>query len=123
MIKIDGIRKIVGCTAGGRIISDIAPYENDLGEPFYVFTFEAMDDGEDWNKKTEVRLSRKPKTFIGDYELFVMGLHVVTVRSITIDKLRSPMELLSEIHQCMKTAKNWWDMESYSSRRIKKSII
>lgn len=116
MLKINGIGNLKGTMCYGRVIADITLEENSLGEPFYVFHFNFIGNGEKWNKSMEVRLCREanPKFSYEDskYELFVMGLAMVTGRQVTKEQLSTKEGLVKGIEDVLSIAKHWWETET-----------
>jgi hypothetical protein len=47
-----------------------------------------------------------------DYEIFVMGLHLVTRRFVTIDDVKTKNGLASEISKVLAKAEHWWKTEA-----------
>ena len=115
MLTIKNIDKLVGHYINyghgcSRKIDKVHETKNTLGEPLYVFTFIKRNDGKRFNQRTEVRLLRKNKG--KGYELFVMGLHDVTVQRLPIEDISNNRIFVIKIAEVLKTASDWWDGKS-----------
>jgi hypothetical protein len=113
MLVIEGIHKLKGATIYGRLVSNVTVIKNKCNESFYSITFSAIGNGLEWNKEFEVRLAKEESVGLSNhYDLFVMGLAVVTEIQITKEDMRSAPRLASNIAKVMATAKHWWETEA-----------
>jgi hypothetical protein len=110
MLTIKNIKQLELNFCHSRGLREITETQNKLGEQFYSFHFGPISDGKGWNNETEVRLGRDVNK--GEYQIFVMGLHLVTRRFITIDDVKTKDGLASEISKSLSKAKYWWDNEA-----------
>lgn len=116
MLQIKNVNKIIGefVIIDGqsiRSICDVVETKNALNEHYYSFMFSAEGDGKDWNKEMEVRISREPKE--KGYELYVMGLHTVTVQYINPNSFKTIDALKRAMIVVMTSAWNWWKYEAH----------
>jgi hypothetical protein len=110
MLTIKNIKELELNFCYQRGLKRITETQNKLSEEFYSFHFGPISDGKGWNKEIEVRLGRNLKG--KDYEIFVMGLHLVTRRFITIDDVKTKGGLASEISKVLAKAEHWWKTEA-----------
>jgi hypothetical protein len=110
MLTIKNIKELELNFCHQRGLREITETQNKLGEQFYSFHFGPISDGNGWNKETEVRLGRNLKG--KDYEIFVMGLHLVTRQFVTIDDVKTKGGLASEISKVLAKAEHWWKTEA-----------
>jgi hypothetical protein len=109
MLTIKNIKELELNFCHNRGLKRITETQNKLGEQFYSFHFGPIGDGEGYNKEREVRLGRDVNG--GEYQIFVMGLHLVTRRFITIDDVKTKDGLASEISKVLAKAQWWWENE------------
>jgi len=110
MLTIKNIDKAIGMTCYGRSIYHISRHKNALSEGAYVFEFDAILDGNGYNKPQEVHLIRNEKN--GTYRLFCMGLQMRTERKVHLSEVKCLTSLLVEISEVLAKAKYWWDINS-----------
>jgi hypothetical protein len=110
MLTIKNIKQLELNFCHQRGLREITETQNKLGEQFYSFHFGPISDGNGYNKEIEVRLGRNLKG--KDYEIFVMGLHLVTRRFVTIDDVKTKNGLASEISKVLAKAEHWWKTEA-----------
>ena len=111
MLTIKNIDKLVGhhihLVGAVRRITSVHEERNMKGENVYVFTFPERLDGKRFNEKREVRLLR---TNDGrGYELFVMGLHGITVQRLHLSDITNNRIFVTKIAEVLETAKHWWE--------------
>jgi hypothetical protein len=109
MLTIKNIKQLELNFCHQRGLREITETQNKLGEQFYSFHFGPISDGNGYNKETEVRLGRDVNG--GEYQIFVMGLHLATRRFITIDDVKTKGGLASEISKVLAKAQWWWENE------------
>jgi len=114
MLTIKNIDKIINMTCYGRKIYHVNIYTNALGEKSYVFEFDAILDGNGYNKQQEVHLIRNKKN--GTYRLFCMGLQLGTERKIVLSEVKCLTSLLVEISEVLRTTKHWWDNSNLKNK-------
>ena len=110
MLTIKNIKELELNFCHQRGLREITETQNKLCENFYSFHFGPISDGNGWNKEIEVRLGRNLKA--KDYEIFVMGLHLVTRHFVTIDDVKTKGGLASEISKVLAKAEHWWKTEA-----------
>ena len=109
MLTIKNIKELELNFCHQRGLREITETQNKLGEQFYSFHFGPISDGNGYNKEIEVRLGRDVNG--GEYQIFVMGLHLVTRRFVTIDDVKTKNGLASEISKILAKAEHWWKNE------------
>ena len=109
MLTIKNIKQLELNFCHQRGLREITETQNKLGEQFYSFHFGPISDGNGYNKEIEVRLGRDVNG--GEYQIFVMGLHLVTRRFVTIDDVKTKDGLASEISKILAKAEHWWKNE------------
>ena len=109
MLTIKNIKELELSFCHNRGLREITETHNKLDEQFYCFHFGPIGDGEGYNKEREVRLGRDANQ--GEYQIFVMGLHLATRRFITIDDVKTKGGLASEISKVLAKAQWWWENE------------
>ncbi len=109
MLTIKNIKQLELNFCHQRGLREITETQNKLGEQFYSFHFGPISDGNGYNKEIEVRLGRDVNQ--GEYQIFVMGLHLVTRRFVTIDDVKTKGGLASEISKVLAKAEHWWKNE------------
>ena len=109
MLTIKNIKQLELNFCNQRGLREITETQNKLGEQFYSFHFGPISDGNGYNKEIEVRLGRDVNG--GEYQIFVMGLHLVTRRFVTIDDVKTKDGLASEISKILAKAEHWWKNE------------
>ncbi len=109
MLTIKNIKELELNFCHQRGLREITETQNKLGEQFYSFHFGPISDGNGYNKEIEVRLGRDINQ--GEYQIFVMGLHLVTRRFVTIDDVKTKNGLASEISKILAKAEHWWKNE------------
>ena len=109
MLTIKNIKQLELNFCHQRGLREITETQNKLGEQFYSFHFGPISDGKGYNKEIEVRLGRDVNG--GEYQIFVMGLHLVTRRFVTIDDVKTKNGLASEISKILAKAEHWWKNE------------
>ena len=109
MLTIKNIKELELNFCYQRGLREITETQNKLGEQFYSFHFGPISDGNGYNKEIEVRLGRDINQ--GEYQIFVMGLHLVTRRFVTIDDVKTKNGLASEISKILAKAEHWWKNE------------
>ena len=109
MLTIKNIKQLELNFCHSRGLREITETQNKLGEQFYSFHFGPISDGNGYNKEIEVRLGRDVNG--GEYQIFVMGLHLVTRRFVTIDDVKTKDGLASEISKILAKAEHWWKNE------------
>ena len=109
MLTIKNIKQLELNFCHQRGLREITETQNKLGEQFYSFHFGPISDGNGYNKEIEVRLGRDINQ--GEYQIFVMGLHLVTRRFVTIDDVKTKNGLASEISKVLAKAEHWWKNE------------
>jgi hypothetical protein len=109
MLTIKNIKELELNFCHQRGLREITETQNKLGEQFYSFHFGPISDGNGYNKETEVRLGRDVNG--GEYQIFVMGLHLATRRFVTIDNIKTKDGLASEISKVLAKAQWWWENE------------
>jgi len=109
MLTIKNIKQLELNFCHQRGLREITETQNKLGEQFYSFHFGPISDGNGYNKEIEVRLGRDVNG--GEYQIFVMGLHLVTRRFVTIDDVKTKNGLASEISKVLAKAEHWWKNE------------
>jgi hypothetical protein len=109
MLTIKNIKELELNFCHQRGLREITETQNKLGEQFYSFHFGPISDGNGYNKEIEVRLGRDVNQ--GEYQIFVMGLHLVTRRFVTIDDVKTKNGLASEISKILAKAEHWWKNE------------
>jgi len=109
MLTIKNIKQLELNFCHQRGLREITETQNKLGEQFYSFHFGPISDGNGYNKEIEVRLGRDINQ--GEYQIFVMGLHLVTRRFVTIDDVKTKNGLASEISKILAKAEHWWKNE------------
>ncbi len=109
MLTIKNIKQLELNFCHQRGLREITETQNKLGEQFYSFHFGPISDGNGYNKEIEVRLGRDVNG--GEYQIFVMGLHLVTRRFVTIDDVKTKNGLASEISKILAKAEHWWKNE------------
>jgi hypothetical protein len=109
MLRIKNIKQLELNFCHQRGLREITETQNKLGEQFYSFHFGPISDGNGYNKEIEVRLGRDVNG--GEYQIFVMGLHLVTRRFVTIDDVKTKGGLASEISKILAKAEHWWKNE------------
>ena len=109
MLTIKNIKQLELNFCHQRGLREITETQNKLGEQFYSFHFGPISDGKGYNKEIEVRLGRDINQ--GEYQIFVMGLHLVTRRFVTIDDVKTKGGLASEISKILAKAEHWWKNE------------
>ena len=110
MLTIKNIKELELNFCHQRGLREITETQNKLSEQFYSFHFGPISDGMGWNKEIEVRLGRNLKG--KDYEIFVMGLHLVTRHFVTIDDVKTKGGLASEISKVLAKAEHWWKSDA-----------
>ena len=111
MLTIKNIKQLELNFCHQRGLREITETQNKLGEQFYSFHFGPISDGNGYNKEIEVRLGRDVNG--GEYQIFVMGLHLVTRRFVTIDDVKTKDGLASEISKILAKAEHWWKTEDW----------
>jgi len=109
MLTIKNIKQLELNFCHQRGLREITETQNKLGEQFYSFHFGPISDGNGYNKEIEVRLGRDINQ--REYQIFVMGLHLVTRRFVTIDDVKTKNGLASEISKILAKAEHWWKNE------------
>jgi len=109
MLTIKNIKELELNFCHQRGLREITETQNKLYENFYSFHFGPISDGKGYNKEIEVRLGRDVNG--GEYQIFVMGLHLVTRRFVTIDDVKTKGGLASEISKILAKAEHWWKNE------------
>ena len=109
MLTIKNIKQLELNFCHQRGLREITETQNKLGEQFYSFHFGPISDGKGYNKEIEVRLGRDVNG--GEYQIFVMGLHLATRRFVTIDDVKTKGGLASEISKILAKAEHWWKNE------------
>jgi hypothetical protein len=111
MLTIKNIKELELNFCHQRGLREITETQNKLGEQFYSFHFGPISDGKGYNKEIEVRLGRDVNG--GEYQIFVMGLHLVTRHFVTIDDVKTKGGLASEISKILAKAEHWWKTEDW----------
>jgi hypothetical protein len=116
VLNISGINKLTQHTFSGRRIEKVTTERGRIeSSDAYVFHFPAIpyktrkhNSYKQWEDEFEVHLYRTPNSF-GKYELFVMGLHGVTVEYLNISQIKDPK--VFEVYMVVVTdkAKKYWD--------------
>ena len=113
MLTIKNIKQLELNFCYQRGLREVTETENKMGDKYYSFHFGPIGDGKGWNKEIEVRLSRdvKYKTTNGDasYQIFVMGLQLVSENFIFPSDIKSKDGLVNEITKVLAKAKHWWE--------------
>ena len=109
MLTIKNIKQLELNFCHQRGLREITETQNKLYENFYSFHFGPISDGKGYNKEIEVRLGRDVNR--GEYQIFVMGLHLATRRFVTIDDVKTKGGLASEISKILAKAEHWWKNE------------
>ena len=116
MLTIRNIKQIELTFCHSRGLREVTEAENKMGDKYYCFHFGPIGDGKGWNKEIEVRLCRdvKYKTTNGDgsYQIFVMGLQLVSENFILPSDIKSKDGLAKEITTVLDKAKHWWKTKS-----------
>ena len=116
MLTIQNIKKIELTFCHSRGLREVTETENKMGDKDYSFHFGPIGDNKGWNKEIEVRLGRdvKYKTTNGDgsYQIFVMGLQLVSENFILPSDIKSKDGLAKEITTVLDKAKHWWKTKS-----------
>ena len=110
MLTIKNIKELELNFCHQRGLREITETQNKLSEQFYSFHFGPISDGKGWNKEIEIRLGRDVNR--GEYQIFVMGLHLVTRYFVTIDDVKTKGGLASEISKVLAKAEHWWKTEA-----------
>jgi hypothetical protein len=80
-----------------------------LNAAAYVFTFPPIGKGlKGWDKELEVHLRKYP-TPNEEYELFVMGLHLVTCIYLKIDQIKDIKVFQTYMVLVIDKAKHYWE--------------
>ena len=113
MLTIQNIKQIELTFCHSRGLREVTETENKMGDKYYCFHFGPIGDGKGWNNKIEVRLCRdvKYKTTNGNgsYQIFVMGLQLVSENFILPSDIKSKDGLVNEITTVLAKAKHWWE--------------
>ena len=116
MLTIRNIKQIELTFCHSRGLREVTETENKMGDKYYCFHFGPIGDGKGWNKAIEVRLCRdvKYKTTNGDgsYQIFVMGLQLVSENFIFPSDIKTKDGLVNEITKVLAKAKHWWETKS-----------
>ena len=116
MLTIQNIKQIELTFCHSRGLKRVTESQNRMNEQFYSFHFGPISDGNGWNKEIEVRLSRdvKYKTTNGDgsYQIFVMGLQLVSENFIFPSDIKTKDGLVNEITKVLAKAKHWWETQT-----------
>ena len=113
MLTIKNIKELELNFCYQRGLKRITETTNALGEHFYCFNFGPISDGNGFNKETEVRLGRDMQTpGAGYYQIFVMGLQLVSENFILPSDIKSKDGLAKEITTVLDKAKHWWKTKS-----------
>lgn len=116
MLTIRNIKQIELTFCHSRGLKRVTESQNRMNEQFYSFHFGPISDGNGWNKEIEVRLSRdvKYKTTNGDgsYQIFVMGLQLVSENFIFPSDIKTKDGLVNEITKVLAKAKHWWETQT-----------
>ena len=107
MLTIRNIKQIELTFCHSRGLREVTETENKLGENFYSFHFGPIGDGKEWGKEIEVRLKREAD-FDGSYQIFVMGLQVVSENFIKPSDFKNKEGLAREITKVLAKAEHWW---------------
>ena len=111
MLTIRNIKQIELTFCHSRGLKRVTETINNMGEHFYSFHFGPIRDGVGWNKETEVRLKREMERN-DRYEIFVMGLQLVSENFILPSDIKSKDGLAKEITTVLDKAKHWWKTKS-----------
>jgi len=112
MLTIKNIKELELNFCHQRGLREITETTNGLGDHFYCFNFGPISDGKGWNKETEVRLCRDIHIGRGKYQLFSMGLQLVTESWVDINDIKSKGGLASEISKVLAKSQHWWNTEA-----------
>jgi hypothetical protein len=109
MLTIKNINRMLGMSCNGRQIAEAGDYKDSLKhrEPHYVFRFDPIGDGLEYNRKQDIVL-RREKNQNGKYELFCMGLQISTEIELEKWQLANPIILAEQIRDVLKTTQNWY---------------
>ena len=111
MLTIQNIKQIELTFCHSRGLREVTETKNKSGEQYYSFHFGPIGDGKEWGKEIEVRLKRWAD-FDGSYQIFVMGLQVVTENFIKPSDIKSKDGLILEITKVLTKAQWWWKNEA-----------
>ena len=111
MLTIRNIKQIELTFCHSRGLREVTETKNKSGEQYYSFHFGPIGDGKEWGKEIEVRLKRWAD-FDGSYQIFVMGLQVVTENFIKPSDIKSKDGLILEITKVLTKAQWWWKNEA-----------
>ena len=108
MLTIRNIKQIELTFCHSRGLREVTETENKMGDKYYSFHFGPVGDGKGWNKAIEVRLKREAD-FDGSYQIFVMGLQLVSENFIKPSDFKNKEGLAREITKVLAKAKHWWE--------------
>ena len=117
MLVIKNIKKLEGTFCHNRGLVRVVDEKDITGNPVYSFHFGPVGDNKGWNKKAEVRMNRNMHEGRGAYELFTMGLGMVSQMWVTPDNLKTQDGLSWEISKSLAKAKVWWETEASPSMK------
>lgn len=109
MLEIKNITRIIGMSCNGRDVAYAGLYDDGIKhrEPHYVFRFNEIGDGKEYNSKKDIVLRRQPNDN-GKYEMFCMGLQIATEIEIDYRVIKSPINLAERIRDVLITTQNWY---------------
>jgi hypothetical protein len=114
MLTIKNVEKAIGMMCYGRSIYHVSNHTNALSESAYVFEFDAILDGNRYNKPQEVHLIRNEHN--GTYRLFCMGLQLGTERKIVLSEVKCLTSLLVEISEVLRKTHYWWTNSNINNK-------
>ena len=111
MLTIRNIKQIELTFCHSRGLKRVTEVGNRMGESFYAFNFGPISDGIGWNKETEIRLKRTMERN-GSYQIFSMGLQIVSENYILLSDIKTKDGLVNEISKVLAKTKHWWETNS-----------
>ncbi len=116
MVTIEGINKLTGHHFHNRTIERVTTEKNGkVSSDAYIFYFPAIpyttrksNSYKQWEDEFEVYLYRNPNGW-GKYELFVMGLHGVTVKHLDLKDIKNFGHFITFIGEVVRKGKKYWE--------------
>ena len=115
VLNIEGINKLTGHHFYNRTIEKVTTEKGRIvSSNAYVFHFPAIpyttrkpNSYKQWEDEFEIYLYRRPNA-AGDYELFWMGLHGVTVEYLSINDIKKFGHFSAFMSSVVRKGKRYW---------------